>query len=289
MDLNIQKYIAFIATIEFGSFTKAAEHLHYTQSAISRMIHALEDDWGMALLERNRGGVRLTSDGTQILPYAKRLVQAYDVLNAQIQEIKGLQTGLIRIGTFSSVATHWMPKIIKEFQKKYPDIAYELLLGDYQEIERWIAEGRVDCGFVSLPVAAEFEAIPLRKDELMVVMPKNNPLERYKNIPIALLEEYPFILLEKGAKSDVAELFKRYKINPKINFTTWDDYVVMSMVESSLGLSILPNLILKRIPYDLVVRSLEIPEYREIGLAYREKKSLSYATRTFIEYLRYID
>ena len=60
MDTNVQKYLAFVKTVEHGSFTKAAEVLHYSQSGVSRMINDLERDWGMALLERGRSGVRLT-------------------------------------------------------------------------------------------------------------------------------------------------------------------------------------------------------------------------------------
>ncbi len=80
----------------------------------------------------------------------------------EVDELNGLQSGLIRIGTFSSVATHWLPNIIKEFQKAYPGIDYELLLGDYTEIEEWISEGRVDCGFLRLPTDSDFETIFFR-------------------------------------------------------------------------------------------------------------------------------
>lgn len=65
----------------------------------------------------------------------------------QVDDLNDMKSGLIRIGTFSSVATHWLPNIIKRFKADYPNIDYELLLGDYAEIERWINEGRVDCGF----------------------------------------------------------------------------------------------------------------------------------------------
>lgn len=147
MDMNIQKYMEFIKTVEFGSFTKAAEALSYSQSGISRMIHDLEKEWKVALLERGKDGVRLTSDGLSLLPYAQNVCEEYEKLQIQVDELKGLQSGLIRIGTFSSVATHWLPNIIKEFQKDYPNIDYELLLGDYTEIESWILEGRVDCGY----------------------------------------------------------------------------------------------------------------------------------------------
>ena len=85
------------------------------------------------------------------LPYTRELCDRYQSFKMQVDELNGLKSGLIRIGTFSSVATHWLPKIIREFQKDYPNIDYELLLGDYTEIEEWVAEGRVDCGFLRLP------------------------------------------------------------------------------------------------------------------------------------------
>lgn len=154
MDMNILKYMAFIKTVEYGSFTRAAEILNYSQSGISRMINDLEKEWKITLLERNRSGVRLTSDGMRILPYAKSLCDEYQKLQMQVDDMQGLQSGIIRIGTFSSVATHWLPNIIREFQKDYPGIDYELLLGDYTEIEEWISIGRV--------VAVFYDCLPDR-------------------------------------------------------------------------------------------------------------------------------
>ena len=156
MDKNLQKYMAFVKTVEYGSFTKAADMLHYSQSGVSRMIHDLEQEWKVVLLERGKAGVRLTGDGIKILPHAKAVCMEYEKLQMQVDELNGLRSGMIRIGTFSSVATHWLPNIIKEFQKDYPGIDYELLLGDYTEIEEWIAEGRVDCGFLRLPTVPDF-------------------------------------------------------------------------------------------------------------------------------------
>ena len=122
MDRNIQKYMSFVKAVEYGSFTKAAERLHYSQSGISRMIGDLEKEWNIVLLERRKDGVRLTSEGMKLLPHAKNLVAEYEKLQMQVDELNGLQSGLIRIGTFSSVATHWLPNIIREFQKSYPQI-----------------------------------------------------------------------------------------------------------------------------------------------------------------------
>lgn len=287
MDLNIQKYMSFVKTVEYGSFTKAAEILNYSQSGISRMIGDLEKEWKVILLERNKGGVKLTSDGWKLLPYAKRLVADYEELQIQVDELNGLQSGLIRIGTFSSVATHWLPNIIKEFQKDYPNIDYELLLGDYTEIEEWILEGRVDCGFLRLPTQPGLETIFLERDNLLAIIPEDHPLAACSRFPIAALCDEPFMLLEKGAKAEVSEIFEKNNLTPNVHFTTWDDYAVMSMVESGLGVSILPELILKRIPYRILAKELDVPAYRNIGLALRSRKTASLAVKRFLEYLQY--
>lgn len=287
MDMNIQKYMAFLKTVEYGSFTKAAEILNYSQSGISRMINDLEKEWGMTLLERGKSGVRLTSDGMKLLPYVKNICTEFEKLQMEVDELNGLQSGLIRIGTFSSVATHWLPKIIREFQKTYPGIDYELLLGDYTEIEEWISEGRIDCGFLRLPTHADFETIYLEQDRLLAVLPENHALAQLEKVPLAALCDEPFLLLEKGAKAEVSEIFDRCNVTPHVHFTTWDDYAIMSMVESGLGISILPELILKRIPYRIAAKELDVPAYRKIGIALRSKKTASLAVKRFLEYLQY--
>jgi len=287
MDMNILKYMAFIKTVEYGSFTKAAEILNYSQSGISRMINDLEREWKITLLERNRSGVKLTSDGMRVLPYAKSLCDEYQKLQMQVDDIQGVQSGIIRIGTFSSVATHWLPNIIKAFQKDYPGIDYELLLGDYTEIEEWISVGRVDCGFLRLPTKPEFEIIFLEQDKLLAILPENHPLTKNEKVSLAALCDEPFMLLEKGAKAEISEVFERNGLVPKTRFTTWDDYAVMSMVESGLGLSILPQLILKRVPYNIVAKELDVPAYRDIALAIRERKTASLAVKRFLDYLDY--
>ena len=285
MDTNLQKYMAFLKTVEYGSFTKAAEVLHYSQSGISRMISDLEKEWNLSVLERGRSGVRLTSDGVKMLPFVQNVCREYQNLQDQVDQLQGLESGLIRIGTISSIATHWLPSVIKAFQKDYPNIEYELLSGDYGEIEEWLLAGRVDCGFLLLPASAELEITPLKRDEMMVIMPQNHPLADCESFPIKALEEEPFMLLERGEKSQVSELLRQRGLHPKVRFITLDDYAIMSMVESGLGISILPNLILQRTPYHIVKKSLEEPAYRDLGLAMRDSKSASAAVKRFLTYV----
>ncbi|CAK6474780.1 LysR family transcriptional regulator [Peribacillus castrilensis] len=285
--MNIQKYMAFVKAAEFGSFTKAAEALDYTQSGISRMINDLETEWGVFLFERGRAGISLTSDGLKLLPQLKRICNEHEILMTQIEDLHDMQSGMIRIGTFSSVATHWLPNIIRIFKKDYPKIDFELLLGDYTEIESWILNGRVDFGFVRLPSKTELETTFLEQDRLLVVIPQNHPLANCEKFPINDLLNSPFMLLEKGAKAEISEIFEKHHISPQVNFTTWDDYAIMSMVENGLGISILPELILQRIPHKIIAKELEFPAFRTIGIAMREQKSLSLASKRFLEYLSY--
>ncbi len=279
--------MAFVKAVEYGSFTKAAQSLDYTQSGISRMINDLETEWEVSLFERGRAGISLTSDGLKLLPQLKRICIEHEILMTQIEDLHDMQSGMIRIGTFSSVATHWLPNIIRIFKKDYPKIDFELLLGDYTEIESWIENGRVDFGFVRLPSKAELETTFLEQDRLLVVIPQNHPLANCKKFPINELLNSPFMLLEKGAKAEISEIFEKHQISPQINFTTWDDYAIMSMVENGLGISILPELILQRIPHKIIAKELEVPAFRNIGIATREQKSLSLASKRFLEYLSY--
>ncbi len=283
MDMNVSKYLAFVTTVECGSFTRAAEKLNYSQSGISRMIGDLEHEWSLSLLERGRTGVSLTSDGERLLPYARSLCAEYRRLQMQVDELRGVQSGLIRIGTISSIATHRLPGVIKRFQSSYPGIDYELLLGDYGEIESWVRDGSVDCGFTSLPDESDLDLVSIESDRFMAVLPKGHPLAELDIVPIASLCTESFMLLEKAGTHEISELFAANGLSPRVHFTTWDDYAIMSMVECGLGVSMLPELILRRNPYDIVIRPTDKTAVRRLGIMLRDRSSCSAALRAFLE------
>ena len=285
MENSLLKYLAFVKTTEKGSFTRAAEALNYAQSSVSKMVADLEKEWNMTLLERNKNGVRLTSAGEELLPFLRKMLKEYDELEGHICQMNGLETGTVRIGTFSSVAINWLPNIFSGLQKDFPGIEYEMLMGDYDEVEQWIDEGRVDCGFLRLPTSADFDTIQLKQDEYKVILPVGHPLTECETVAITDLNEIPFLLLEHGGKTEVSDLLEHYHVHPNIRFTTWEDFAIMAMVERGMGISILPELILKRVPYRIEVRPLAEPYYRSIGLAMKNRAHLSPAVQKFIEYL----
>ena len=285
MENPLFKYLAFVKTVELGSFTRAAQELDYAQSSISKMVADLESEWNMTLLERSKNGVCLTSAGEQVLPFLRKILNDHQELEGQISQMNGVETGIVRIGTFASVAINWLPNIFASLQKDYPGIEYEMLLGNYDEVEQWIKEGRVDCGFLHLPTLPQFDSILLKQDEYKIVLPSGHYLAEKETVAIEELNGLPFLLLEHGGKTEVSNLLESSHVQPDIRFTTWEDFAIMAMVEKGMGVSILPDMILQRIPYHVEIRSLQKPYYRPIGLAVKNQKHITPAVKKFIDYL----
>lgn len=289
--MESEKCRALLCAIDKGSITAAADAMGYTISGISRMMAALESEVGFPLLRRGREGVTPTNECLRLLPSLREMVAQAEQCRQMAGELRGVMSGTIAIGTFSSVATHWLPNMICAFQKDYPNIDFEILMGDYPEIEQWILQGRADYGFLHLPTRPELKVMELTRDELMAVLPEEHPLARLEKVPVAALAEQPFILLDKAGNRDreVMQVFELTGAAPRVRFTTLDDYAVMSMVEHGLGVSILPQLVLRRIPYRIALRPLAQPAFRRIGLAMRRGEELSPAAKKFLEYLSFRD
>lgn len=285
MDKSIQRHLAFTKVVDKGSLTKAAEVLYCSQSTVSRLIADLEKEWGVTLLRRDRSGIALTSEGQELLPLSREICSAWNRLRVKVAAMNGLETGKIRIGIISSIATHRMPDAIKSFREIHPGIDFELLLGDYTDIEKWLKEERVDCGFVKLPCDSRLDATPYEADELMGVFPLGHPSSQMAAVPLEVFQSESFLALEHGSDTEIATLFDQAEITIKPNLSTWDDYAIMAMVEKGLGLSILPSLILQRIPYALVCKPLEPPAYRSLGIATKRGVPVSAAVAAFMDYL----
>ena len=287
MDATIQKYQALVETVRAGSISAAARRLSYSQSGVSRMIADLERDWGICLLERGRKGVRLTADGQQVMPFVEAVCEDQRRLRERVAEVVGAQTGLIVIGTFSSVATHLIPPAIERFTREHPGIEYELRMGDYSEIESWVADGLVDFGFLPYPPQEPREDLArevVATDELMAVVPQGHELAAREAISLDELAAEPFILLERGSDNEISPLFETAGLSLTVCLSTWDDYAIMSMVENGLGASILPNLILTRCPYRIERRPLDPPVTRDLAAIYRPGL-LSTSARAFLDCL----
>lgn len=282
----MNRYITLQKIIELGSFTKAAESLGYTQSSISQIIASLENELDIKLLTRSRTGVKLTIEGTELYPFIERSILQYRALQEKANEIKGLETGIIRVGTISSVTCNWMPQLIKGFQELYPNVQFLFQQGDYSSIQEWIKNGEVDFGFISPHAVTDLKTFPIKDGEMLAVLSKNHPLSSNKSICLNDIAEEPFILLEEGHYNEPLNAFQDSGLIPNIKYTLHDDYAIMTMVEAGLGISILAELILHRTNYNIVCLPLNPPIYRTIAICYKDYYSLPIASKYFIKYLK---
>ncbi|MDS0526991.1 LysR family transcriptional regulator [Clostridium sp. SHJSY1] len=281
----MNQYYAFIKIIETGSFTKAAEELGYTQSAISQIVRSLERELSTTLILRSRKGIILTPDGEEFLPYIKKVHNSYRELIEKSKEMQGLQGSVIRIGTFSSISSSWLPQLIKSFKEVYPSVKFELQQGEYTSIIQLIKEGSVDFGFVNSDVGTNLYKIPLKRDEMLAVLPYDHQLTNNENVTLKELSDEPFILLDEGQSSIPLKFFEENNLQPNIQYCVYDDYTIMSMVEKGLGIAILPELVLDRISYNIIKKKIYPPIVRNIGIAFKDKNALPIASKYFIDFI----
>ena len=287
--MALDKYQTLISVVETGSLTTAAASLGCTQSAVSHSIDTLEKELGFALLKRSRAGVQLTNEGERILPAVRNYLSALEQLRQTASSIRGLDSGTVRIGAFTSVAVHWLPPVLKEFQRDYPRVDFKLLNGDYHDVEQWLRDGSVDVGFVALPAGVDCECIPLMEDRLLAILPLHSRFEHYPKFPLVECETEPFISLLESSDHDARRALEAAGVQPNVRFYTKDDYAIIAMVEQGLGISIMPELLLKGRNDKLQILPL-IPEAkRTIGMAIAASEKAGPATRRFADYVvRYV-
>ena len=280
--MNLSKYESFLATIEAGSLTQAAENLGCTQSAVSHSIASLEAELGFPLITRSRGGVKLTEEGEKLLPAVRSLMASAESLEQTASSIRGLQSGTVRIGAFTSVAVHWLPPILKRFQTDYPNVDFRLLNGDYHDVDQWVQDGSVDIGFINMPNTLDCECIALMEDRLLAIVPKDSRFAAYPKFPLIECETEPFISLLESSDHDARRALDAAGVKPNVRFYTKDDYAIIAMVEQGLGVSIMPELLLKGRHDQLKVLPLQPEAVRTIGLAVASKGP---AALKFAEYV----
>lgn len=287
--MKLEKYEVLNAVVEQGSLTLAAGTLGCTQSAVSHCLDALEKDLGFPLLKRGRAGVSLTGEGERLMPAVRELLSSREQLNQVASAIRGLDTGTVRIGAFTSVAVHWLPGVLKEFQADFPHVDFRLFNGDYHDVEQWLSDGSIDIGFVNVPCAVPCEIIPLMEDRLLAILPEGSRFASYPKFPLIECETEPFISLLESSDHDARRALEAAGVQPNVRFYTKDDYAILAMVEQGLGMSIMPELLLKGRHDRLQILPL-IPEAkRTIGIAIAAGAKAGPATRRFADYVvRYV-
>lgn len=281
----ISRYGIFCRVVEQGSFTRAAEELGYSQSAVSQNVRALEQETGVTLLSRRKDGVQLTQDGQEFYPYIQSIFQAEQALERKRQETMGLQNSLIRIGTFTSVSRNLLPPMMKRFKEKYPDVRFVLRQGEYTSIPQWIRQGEIDFGFVNQDAVEGMETRLLYEDHMLAVLPQGHRLEEKPSLTLRDISTEPLILLDEGEHSVLLDAFHSAGLTPNLAYEVYDDYSILSMVRQGLGISVLYEKVVAGFEQGLSLRPIQESPRRRVALSWLSWDTMPYAARRFAEFL----
>lgn len=280
--MDTKKLEALAAAVQYGSFTRAAEALGYTQSGMTHMMNSLERDIGFPVLLRGRGGVRLTPAGERIYPLVREVLAASQSLDREIALINSHKEDTIRVASYSSIAMHWLPEVIQQFRRIHPELTVDIQMGSVEEVYRWVTEDRVDMCFASRQESPALEWTFLRDDELLAILPPDYDSAE-DTFPIQFFTGQEFLMPSMGFDRDILRVLNQHGVTPLIRTTQVSDSAVISMVEHGLGVSVLSRLVLRGRQNSVRALPLAPRAVRELGIAARPKKELRPIVRRFIQ------
>ena len=283
--MDSKKVSALLTAIDRGSLTAAASDLGYTQSGLTHMMNSLEDELGVSLLIRSKGGVRLSPTGQELLPKLKGFADAAAALEREADQLR-LKTGsTLRLGSFSSIARHWIPDILSAFRLLCPDTQVSLTVNDMNEMATAVRNEELDCAMVSYQpeLCQGLTWIPLMEDELVAILPADCDFDG-DAYPVELFEGTDFLMPSLGFELDILPIFTAngLKVAPNILRTNLDDASIASMVEHGLGVSVLSRLVTKDMQFNIKTLPLEPRCHRSLGILINERSANDRSIRRLV-------
>ena len=283
--MNIHKLEALVRAVELGSLSKAAEELGYTQSGISHMMQSLEEEVGFPLMVRTPSGIQPNVEGEMLLPVIRQLLNTNEALEQHVAKIKGADTGRIRIAAYPSVATYWLPGIIREFQKDYPNVEIQIIEGGSNTIEEIMDNHQAELCIYAGGEKKFYEWVPLCKDRMLALVAPDHPLKAENVLPLEAFLEEKFIMPMPGYDGEVRFILDKMERWPQILFSACSDYAIINMVTEGLGVSILPELLLKNYSHQAVALPINPAQERVLGMGVSQVKAVSPVTQNFMRYV----
>lgn len=262
--MDDRKIETLLTTIRKGSFSKAAEELNCTQSAVTQAMNSIESELGFKVLERNHNGIKLTQKGEEILPYIIDVDTSLRSLFDEAESIAAGKTRPIRIGAFSSIANTWLPEMVKRYHEKAPDVDFEISVGT-NDLIKWMLNGEIDMALGEESVIKAFRWYPLYEDTYYAVVPSSMAEKFGSVISQDDLLEYNLLM---GTTLTIGEKLKKAAKKQTI-IRNDDDYVLVNMVSQGMGVTIIPELSLKslsHIPDNVSVLEIDPAPTRILGI-----------------------
>lgn len=290
--MQIETLKVFCDLSETESFTKAAQINDITQSAVSQQIRSLENQFRATLIERSKKKFRLTREGQILYEHSKQIIQTYDTLRAQLQELRDVVSGTLRVATIYSIGLYDLPPYLKRFLKTHRTVNVHVEYHRANRVYEDVLSNVCDVGLVAYAVKeSRLEVVPLWRDKLVLVCSPRHPLATRGSIPLTALRGERFISFEpdiptrraidKAFRSEGVEVVHVMEVD---NIET-----VKRAVEIELGVSIIPQSTVASEVRNGTLAEVEIAGgdfCRPVSVILKKSKVLSPAMKQFISILK---
>ncbi len=287
MELHQLRY--FCAVADTGSFSRAAEQSHISQPSLSQQILKLEGELGARLFDRLGRSVRLTDLGKTLLPRARAVLRELEAAKGEVIERKDFIGGSVTVGVIPTVAPYFLPPVLTSFAKEFPQARLTVVEEITPILLERLRSGTIDVALLALPVRGhEFETSPLLTEPLFAALSKKHPLAQRRTISLRDLRKEPFLLLRDGHcfRDTVVGACDRARLSPQIVFESGQFSSLLSLVGTGMGVSIVPEMVLKETSSCRYIRIANEEATRTIGAAVLRGRSQSRAHKGFLSLIR---
>ena len=289
--MQIENFKIFADLVETKSFSKAAKLNNITQSAVSQQARAMERHFKTLLIDRSQKQFQLTREGMRVYESAKELLHAYDKLLSELQEMKKVISGTIRISTIYSIGLHELPPYIKKFLHDYPSVNVRVEYRRSNLVYEDILHNSVDFGLIAFPAKMrQIEVLPFRNDRLVLITHPHHVLAKRTEIDIKDLQGHKFIGFDPDipTRKAIDHIFRESKldIEPVMEFDNIE--TVKRAVEIDHGIAIVPQatVIQECKQGTLSVIPLKGKDFtRPLAILHRKGRVLTPAMKKFVETL----
>jgi LysR family transcriptional regulator, low CO2-responsive transcriptional regulator len=291
--MKIDHLRSFHSVAVTRSFTQAAQELFLTQPAVSQQIQLLEHRLGIKLFDRMGKIVALTSEGELLFSYTERLFQIYDEIRMQFGKLRDLETGKITIGSTAVMGTYFMPRIIGDYNRKYPGIDINMQMGNSYSVHNMLISNQVDIGFSGrLKADTRLKSILIHKEKLLLVSSPDNPLTDQPLVSVTKLGTTPFIWREKGTQTRaLVKKWFQQKVGwnyPKRSIELQNIEAAKRTVVAGYGITIIPEVSIRRELHVGLLKRINLDGFDlsfDYYLFYKKGKIFSKAIEAFLKLL----
>lgn len=287
--VDLKKLQYFVAIVEEGQITRAAQRLHMAQPPLSLQLQALERELGIQLLARNRGKVEPTEAGWALYRRAQEILRSVDSMVNEVKELGAGVRGKLTIGTVMSCVSY-LPDTIRKFQARYPQVTFELWEGDSYQVEEWLRTGVIELGITRLPVLSDVEIIHLHTEPLVAVHPPGWGAKHERRIGLSEFADKPLLVLHSHGGRGIYEMFiemcQAQGVHPNIICESPDVATLLTLTEAGIGVAIVPALAVRLRPegalrYGVIEPTIET----DTAVIWSKQRALTTAATHFQEML----